>query len=93
MLFITFLAFESCKTSEAKTNQSMLTTGEINNNTEMEKSGAQLWGESCVRCHNAPPPQAYSNEQWEVIGKHMRVRANITQEKVDKIISFIKSSN
>jgi len=93
MLFIAFLAIESCKTSEAKSKQSKLTSEEISNNTEMEKSGAQLWGESCIRCHNTPPPQAYSNEQWEVIGKHMRIRSNITQEKVDKIVAFIKSSN
>lgn len=57
------------------------------------KSGAQLWGENCVRCHNAPPPQTYTNAQWTTIGQHMRVRANISQKEVDKIITFIKSAN
>lgn len=58
-----------------------------------EKPGALLWGENCVRCHNAPSPSAFSDNQWEEIGKHMRVRANLTADEVDKIIEFLKMAN
>ena len=58
-----------------------------------EKPGALLWGENCVRCHNAPSPSAFTDTQWEAIGKHMRVRANLTEEEVNKIVEFLSMAN
>ena len=68
---------ESCKVSEAVAN----------------KSGAQLWAENCTRCHNAPSPAIYSDAQWEVVGDHMRYKANLTGQEVRKIVDFLKSAN
>ncbi len=58
-----------------------------------QKSGAQLWAENCVRCHNIPSPSAYNDKDWETIGLHMRIRANLTAEQQHKIIEFIKAAN
>ncbi|MEO8795060.1 MAG: hypothetical protein ABI390_06300 [Daejeonella sp.] len=58
-----------------------------------DKSGAQLWAENCARCHNAPPPGEFNNDNWEIVGRHMQVRANMTQKDMDKIIAFLKSAN
>ncbi|MEW6701298.1 MAG: cytochrome c [Bacteroidota bacterium] len=58
-----------------------------------EKSGAQLWGENCVRCHNGPSPTAFSDVQWETLGMHMRVRASLTADETKKIIEFLKMAN
>ena len=58
-----------------------------------ERGGAQLWGENCVRCHSTPPPNAFSSEQWETIGMHMRVRAGITDSEIKRITEFIISAN
>jgi hypothetical protein len=55
------------------------------------KSGAQLWAENCVRCHNIRSPGSYSGAQWEVAMMHMRVRANLTPEEHKKILEFLKS--
>jgi len=57
------------------------------------KSGAQLWGENCLRCHNAPAPADYSDAQWETIGMHMKLRANLTDDETKKIVAFFKSAN
>ena len=57
------------------------------------RSGAQLWGENCVRCHSTPSPAAYNNTDWETIGLHMRVRANLTAVETNKIVEFLKSAN
>jgi len=57
------------------------------------KSGAQLWGENCVRCHSTPSPSAYNNTDWETIGLHMRVRANLTAEETQKVVEFLQSAN
>ncbi|MEI7675308.1 MAG: hypothetical protein WCJ03_00895 [Bacteroidales bacterium] len=58
-----------------------------------DKSGVQLWGENCTRCHDAPSPGTYTRSQWDVIGKHMRVRANLTQAETQKIVDYLKESN
>ena len=57
-----------------------------------DKSGAQLWGENCNRCHNSPSMEQYSKEHWDVIGAHMRVRANITDDEANKIVAFLQGS-
>ncbi|SNZ01364.1 hypothetical protein [Flagellimonas pacifica] len=60
---------------------------------KMEKSGAQLWGETCNRCHIAPSPADYNDTDWETISLHMRVRANLTEKESMKIEEFLKSAN
>jgi hypothetical protein len=57
-----------------------------------DKTGTQLWGENCGRCHNAPGPGEFSNVNWNIIGTHMRVRANITETEEKKIIEYLKST-
>ena len=58
-----------------------------------EKLGVQLWSENCNRCHNAPSPTNFSDAQWKTIGSHMKVRANLTDEEVNKIVEFLQSAN
>ena len=55
-----------------------------------DKSGAQLWGENCRRCHNAPDPNTFSSEQWITVGMHMQSRALLTDQERDKIVGFLK---
>ena len=56
----------------------------------LDKSGAQLWGENCRRCHNAPDPNTFSSEQWITVGMHMQSRALLTDQERDKIVGFLK---
>jgi cytochrome c553 len=58
-----------------------------------DKSGAQLWAENCVRCHNIRSPSSYSPAQWEVAMMHMRVRANLTPQEHKKILEFLKAGS
>jgi hypothetical protein len=51
-----------------------------------------LWGENCGRCHNAPGPGEFSAANWEIIGRHMRIRTNITETEEKKIIDYLKST-
>ncbi|MCX6295572.1 MAG: cytochrome c [Bacteroidetes bacterium] len=59
----------------------------------IEKSGAQLWGENCGRCHNTPDPTTYTDEKWETVAMHMKVRANISSKEIVLIKEFLKSAN
>jgi len=54
------------------------------------KTGVQLWAENCQRCHNTPPPNTFSHEQWETIGMHMQSRALLTEDEKNKIVAFLK---
>ena len=58
-----------------------------------DKSGTQLWGENCGRCHNAPGPGEFSNTNWDIVGTHMRIRTNITETEEKKIVDYLKSTN
>ena len=55
------------------------------------QSGSDLWANNCGRCHNAPPSTSYTNEQWEVLGMHMKMRAQVTDDDMKKIVGFLKS--
>ena len=57
------------------------------------KSGAQLWAETCIRCHNTPSPASFNDTDWSTIELHMKVRANLTKEQSDKIFEFLKFAN
>ena len=57
------------------------------------KSGAQLWGENCIRCHNTPSPADFNDEQWKTVGLHMQDRANLTLDETKKIVIFLQSAN
>lgn len=56
-----------------------------------EKSGALLWGENCNRCHNGPSKDQYSVDQWDIIGSHMKIRANVTDAEERKIVTFLQT--
>lgn len=59
----------------------------------MAKSGAQIWGENCIRCHNVASPATFSDVQWDVAAMHMQIRANLTTDEVKKVVAFLKSAN
>ena len=62
-------------------------------NSGMSKGGGQLWGENCLRCHNLPDPTSFEDDQWETIGRHMQLRANLTSKEIDEIVEFLQSAN
>ncbi len=58
-----------------------------------KRGGAQLWADTCQRCHNMRPPTQFSNNEWQMIVHHMRVRADLTGEEEREILAFIQSAN
>jgi hypothetical protein len=57
------------------------------------KGAAQVWAQNCNRCHNIRPAAEFSDAQWDVIMHHMRVRANLTAEEHQQILTLMKASN
>jgi hypothetical protein len=85
----TFIAAGCSSSKEAKKGDDLGDLGSF----QVEKSGAVLWGETCARCHNAPSPTAFSDREWQAIGSHMRIRAGLTTEETEKIVTFLQQSN
>lgn len=89
ILFVTGGIIVSC----SSTKDAYTDVTDIEDEFKIEKSGAQMWGEACNRCHLAPSPADYNDTDWETISLHMRVRANLTEKEITKIETFLKSAN
>lgn len=59
----------------------------------VEPGGARLWAETCARCHNYRRPRSRTDAQWEIIVRHMRVRANLPGDEAREILRFLKAAN
>jgi cytochrome c5 len=80
-------------TKKVNTDAASIEVATVQDDFIIEKSGAQMWGETCNRCHLAPSPADYNDTDWETISLHMRVRANLTENEITKIEAFLKSAN
>jgi hypothetical protein len=54
-------------------------------------SGAELWALNCSRCHMARSPGEFTAAQWQIILRHMRVRANLPAAQVREIQKFMQA--
>jgi cytochrome c5 len=55
--------------------------------------GAEVWAETCIRCHNLREPSEFSDYEWKPIITHMRIRAGLTGGDARAILAFIQASN
>ena len=55
--------------------------------------GAEVYGYSCARCHNARSALEYGDRTWEAVIDHMRVRANLTGGEALAVAAFMKALN
>jgi mono/diheme cytochrome c family protein len=55
-------------------------------------NGAQLWADTCMRCHNVRPPSDLTIRAWSYSMNHMRVRAGLTGQETRDILGFIVES-
>ena len=63
------------------------------NTQKIKAGGALLWANNCFRCHNFRSPASQTDAEWNVIGQHMRLRANLTGEEYREILDFLKAGN
>ncbi len=89
ILLVTTATILSCSSSK----DTYTNVTDVEEEFKIEKSGAQLWGETCNRCHLAPSPADYNDTDWSTISLHMRVRANLREKEIKKIETFLKSAN
>jgi cytochrome c5 len=54
------------------------------------KGRAQIWSQTCNRCHNTRSPDSYSGREWSVVMTHMRVRGYLTGDDQRAILEFLQ---
>ena len=59
----------------------------------LQKSGAQIWAENCIRCHNTASPATFSDTQWDVAVRHMELKAQLSKVEAQKVLEFLQSAN
>jgi mono/diheme cytochrome c family protein len=57
------------------------------------KTGAQLWAENCMTCHEDRPRTSFSPAQSDAALRHMREEADLSPEEQEGILGFLKSGN
>ena len=55
------------------------------------KGRAQLWSQTCNRCHNTRSPDTYGAREWAIVMTHMRVRGYLTGDDQRAILEFLQS--
>ncbi|MDF1874878.1 hypothetical protein JHD48_03920, partial [Sulfurimonas sp. SAG-AH-194-I05] len=55
-------------------------------------NGAQVWADTCMRCHNLRAPSDLSKLAWRFSMQHMRVRAGLTGQDTRDVLAFILDS-
>lgn len=55
--------------------------------------GAQVYSDTCARCHNARASSERTDLEWVAIVLHMRVRANLTKTQARTVLAFLQATN
>jgi hypothetical protein len=56
------------------------------------KSGARLWAENCILCHEIKPRVSFTSAKLDSITRHMR-QEDLSPEEQEAILGFLKSGN
>lgn len=74
--------------SAAASQRPVLAAAEVS-----DRGSAELWSQSCGRCHYVRDPAYYTPGQWRLVMMHMRVRGYLTGAEHREIGSFLRDSS
>jgi hypothetical protein len=60
--------------------------------TAAQRSGVEIWAQSCGRCHRPQPARRYTAERWETIVAQMRIYARLTDDEANAVLEFLQGS-
>lgn len=55
-----------------------------------QRSGVQIWAETCGNCHTAQPAARYTADQWASIIVQMKITARMTDDDADAVLQFLQ---
>lgn len=57
---------------------------------EAQRSGVEIWSQTCGRCHLPQPAIRYTADQWESIMVDMAIFARLTDDQASAVLEFLK---
>jgi mono/diheme cytochrome c family protein len=57
---------------------------------EAQRSGVEIWSQTCGRCHMPQPAIRYTADQWESIMMDMAIFARMTDDDAAAVLEFLK---
>lgn len=60
-------------------------------NLAAQRSGVEMWSQTCGNCHRIQPADRYTADQWVTILGQMSVQARLTDEEEASILAFLQS--
>jgi hypothetical protein len=93
LLAVLFAGCQSMNVSQSKPNETSPALLSVDGGKPSEvpaKGRAQIWAETCNRCHNTRSPDSYSGREWAIVMAHMRVRGYLTGEDQRAILEFLQ---
>lgn len=55
--------------------------------------GAQLYAQTCSRCHNPRGATERTDAEWGLIVLHMRARAVMSRSQAEAVLAFLQATN
>ena len=55
-----------------------------------QRSGVEIWSQSCGNCHAIQPANRYTADQWETIMQNMQLITRMTDDETTAILGFLK---
>jgi len=55
--------------------------------------GARIWPVACASCHKARPGSEFSPDQWQLIMRHMQIRAQLPARDIQAVLIYLQSSH
>lgn len=56
---------------------------------EAQRSGAEIWANTCGSCHALQPPGRYTAKDWQSIGTHMIIQSRLTTAQGNAVLEFL----
>lgn len=55
-----------------------------------QRSGVEIWSQTCGNCHVIQPANRYTADQWSSIMVHMRIQARLPDADADAVLQFLQ---
>ncbi len=57
---------------------------------QAQRSGVEIWSQTCGNCHKIQPANRYTADQWESIMVRMRTWARLPDDEADAVLEFLQ---
>ena len=57
-----------------------------------QRSGVEIWSQTCGRCHRPQPANRYTADAWATIMAQMQIYARLTDNETNAILEFLQSA-